>query len=106
MKQFAAAILAATAFGQFDPTDCCRSMPIDPRCMGCGPENDVSSNGMSASDVNTLIAGVLAGAKIQSVDDLGACITDTNITAHIDAAADDFDDGSPNRMNDGIKELG
>ena len=65
------------------------------------------ANGMSASDATTLIAGVLAGAKIQSVDDLGSCIKDSDpLVSHIFTAADDFDDGSVDKMNHGVTELG
>ena len=50
---------------------------------------------MSDSDVATFVGGVLAGAKISSVDDLESCIKDINPIgiSHIDAAANDFDDG-------------
>ena len=43
MKYFAAALIATTAFAQFDPTDCCRTMPVDARCLGCeAPANDAT----------------------------------------------------------------
>ena len=64
---------------------------------------------MSASDATTLINGVFAGAKIQSVDDdeLATCIKDYDpLVAHIHNAAAGFDDGSVEKMNEGVKELG
>ena len=63
---------------------------------------------MSDSDVSAFVGGVLAGAKISSVDDLESCIKDINPIgiSHIDAAANDFDDGDVQKYRNGINELG
>ena len=44
MKFFAAALIATTAFAQFDPVDCCRTHPPDPRCLGCSLESEAPVN--------------------------------------------------------------
>ena len=70
MKYFAAAIIATTAFAQFDPTNCCNELPIDPRCIGCngGP---ISMNHL---DVTLLINGVLKGAlEAEQIENLKTC---------------------------------
>merc|ERR1719266_1387196 len=106
MKYFASAILTATAYAQFDPTDCCRTMPIDARCIGC---TDVAGPlGISALDVVELIDGVLVGAlEAEHVDNLETCIKDINpLVTHITTAVQDFEDGSFHKIAAGIDELG
>ena len=110
MKYYVSALIATAVFAQFTPSLCCYyECPRDPRCIGCEvPCNDEASPiDISVSDMTALIGGVLAGAKIQSVDDLATCIKDADpLVAHIFTAADDFDDGSVDKMNEGVKELG
>ena len=134
MKYYVSALIATAVFAQdANPQDCCKTMPRSFSCLGCedmaatfapvstqpdccthdprGPRcygcDTADANGISASDATALIGGVLAGAKIQSVDDIATCIKDADpLVAHIDNAADGFDDGSVEKMNDGVNELG
>ena len=81
MKFFATALLAATAFAQFDPTNCCNELPINPKCIGCYGE-PVS---MNHHDVDSLVTGVIKGALDDEDTDVKNCkynshpfITDMN----------------------------
>ena len=107
MKYFVSALIAATAFAQFDPTNCCGELPANPRCLGC---NYVSGSlgMMSAPDVTELIDGVLVGALlVEHVDGLETCIKDIDpLVTHITTAVDDFEEGSPDKMTSAVLELG
>ena len=37
MKYIVSALIATAAFAQFDPTDCCKEIPVMAFCVGCTP---------------------------------------------------------------------
>ena len=136
MKFYATALIAATAFAQFDPTNCCNEMPVSVRCMGCYsdpelagfdptdccrelPINPFKCIGCSSEqylngtlttvlDVAELIDGVLVGAlQAEHVDNLETCIKDIDpLVSHITTAVKDFEAGSFHKIAAGIDELG
>ena len=106
MKYFATALIATTALAQFDPTNCCREMPRDARCMGCYEEN--GSIAMTILDVAEVIDGVLVGAlEAEHIDSLETCIKDIDpLVTHMQTAVEDFEAGSFHKIAAGIDELG
>ena len=108
MKYFISALIATAAFAQDvpNPTDCCRVIPIDLRCLDCPNVN--GPHGMSALNVVELIDGVLVGAlQVEHVDNLETCIKDINpLVTHMTTAVEDFEDGSFHKIAAGIDELG
>ena len=106
MKYFATALIATTAFAQFDPVDCCRGLPRDPRCLGCSDGN--GSIAMTVLDVAEVIDGVLVGAlEAEHVDNLETCIKDIDpLVTHMQTAVEDFEAGSFHKIAAGIDELG
>merc|ERR1712051_806383 len=90
---------------QFDPTDCCRTQPIDSRCIGCFV---ASSLGMDVLDVAKVVDGVLIGAlETEHIDSLETCIKDVDpLVSHMHTAVQDFEDGSFHKIAAGIDELG
>ena len=106
MKYCVSALIAATAFAQFDPTNCCREVPIYPQCIGCVIE--ASPNGsMSPPDVTELVNGVVAGALGVAQVDATTCIKDIDpFVTHITNVDEDFKDGSNTSMTAAVKDLG
>ena len=105
MKYIVSALIAATAFAQFDPTDCCRELPINAKCMGCFVE--AVPNGMSAPDVNELVNGVIKGTLGIEKIDVSACIKDINpLVTHITNTDEGFATGTKDSMTTAVNELG
>ena len=77
----------------------------------CGKSDDDDSgddHGMGALQVTELVEGVLVGAlAVEHVDSLDTCIKDVNpLVTHMEAAVEDFEDGSFSKIAAGIDELG
>ena len=65
-------------------------------------------NGVTALEVTELIDGFLIGAlEVEKVENLNTCIKDINpLVTDMTTAVNDFEDGSFNKIADGIYQLG